>query len=173
MRPYLFGVTAAAGIIGFYLGLLTLVSDWYNATSQFTQFWGWIIALAAGLGIQATLFTYIKDQLKGKTITAAKSSLAASGGVLGKPVKFEVRMNTHSVSLDQNIVDISILKDDLGQEYLPVNWNGSPAGGHHRSGVLEFLLLKGNPSSVTLVIQNIANVPERIFKWEMAPLPTE
>ena len=61
MRPYLFGVTAAAGIIGFYLGLLTLVSDWYNATSQFTQFWGWIIALAAGLGIQATLFTYIKD----------------------------------------------------------------------------------------------------------------
>ena len=81
MRPYLFGVTAAAGIIGFYLGLLTLVSDWYNATSQFTQFWGWIIALAAGLGIQATLFTYIKDQLKGKTITAAKSSLAASGGV--------------------------------------------------------------------------------------------
>ena len=93
--------------------------------------------------------------------------------VLGKPVKFEVRMNTHSVSLDQNIVDISILKDDLGQEYLPVNWNGSPAGGHHRSGVLEFLLLKGNPSSVTLVIQNIANVPERIFKWEMAPLPTE
>jgi cation transport ATPase len=81
MRPYLFGVTAAAGIIGFYLGLLTLVSDWYNATSQFAQYWGWIIALATGLGVQATLFTYIKDQLKGKTITAAKSSLAASGGV--------------------------------------------------------------------------------------------
>ena len=81
MRPYLFGVTTAAGIIGFYLGLLTLVSDWYNATSQFTQYWGWIIALATGLGTQATLFAYIKDQLKGKTITAAKSSLAASGGV--------------------------------------------------------------------------------------------
>jgi hypothetical protein len=83
--------------------------------------------------------------------------------VLGKPVKFEVRMNTHSVSLDQNIVDISILKDDLGHEYLPVNWDGSPAGGHHRSGVLEFPLLKGNPSSVTLVIQKIANVHPREF----------
>ena len=81
MRPYLFGVMASAGIIGFYLGLLTLVSDWYNATSQFTQYWGWIIALATGLGVQATLFTYIKNQLKGKTITAVKSSLAASGGV--------------------------------------------------------------------------------------------
>jgi hypothetical protein len=84
--------------------------------------------------------------------------------VSGKPVKFEIRMSTHSVSLDQNIVGISILKDDLGRKYLPVNWNGSPAGGHHRSGVLEFPLLKGNPGSVTLIIQNIANVPERTFK---------
>lgn len=87
--------------------------------------------------------------------------------VSGKPVKFEIRMNTHLVNLDQNIVGISILKDDLGREYLPVNWNGSPTGGHHRSGILEFPLLKGNPGSVTLVIQNIANVPERIFKWNL------
>jgi cation transport ATPase len=81
VKPYLFGVTAAVSVIGFYLGLLTIVSDWYNAASQFEQYWGWIIALALGLGIQATLFSYIKVQLKGKTITAAKSSLAASGGV--------------------------------------------------------------------------------------------
>jgi hypothetical protein len=80
-KPYLFGVTAAASVISFYLGLLTLVSDWYNATSQFAQYWGWIIALAVGLGIQTTLFTYINSQLKGRTITAAKSSLAASGGM--------------------------------------------------------------------------------------------
>jgi cation transport ATPase len=80
-KPYLIGVTATAGVIGFYLGLLTLVSDWYNATSQFARYWGWIIALATGLGIQATLFLYIRNQLKGKTITAVKSSLAASGGV--------------------------------------------------------------------------------------------
>ena len=81
VKPYIIGVTAAAAVIGFYLGLLTLVSDWYNAKSQFAQYWGWIIALAAGLGFQATLFTYIRNQLKGKTITAAKSSMAASGGV--------------------------------------------------------------------------------------------
>ena len=81
VKPYIIGVTVAAGVIGFYFGLLTLVSDWYNATSQFAQYWGWIIALATGLGIQATLFTYIRNQLKGKTITAAKSSMAASGGI--------------------------------------------------------------------------------------------
>jgi cation transport ATPase len=81
VKPYLFGITAAVGVIGFYLGLLTIVSDWYNAKSQLSQYWGWIISLALGLGIQATLFSYIKVQLRGKTITAAKSSLAASGGV--------------------------------------------------------------------------------------------
>jgi hypothetical protein len=81
VKPYLFGLTAATGVIGFYLGLLTLVSDWYNATSQFAQYWGWIIALAAGLAVQATLFIYIKGQLKEETITASKSSLVASGGV--------------------------------------------------------------------------------------------
>jgi hypothetical protein len=81
VKPYMFGTTTAAGAIGFYLGLLTLVSNWNNAMSQFAQYWGWIIALAAGLGIQTTLFAYIRNRLKRKTITAAKSSLAASGGV--------------------------------------------------------------------------------------------
>lgn len=81
VKPYLFGIATAAGVIGFYLGLLTIVSDWYNATAQFAQYWGWIIALATGLGIQATLFTYIRKLLKGKTTSAVKSSIAASGGV--------------------------------------------------------------------------------------------
>lgn len=81
VKPYMFGIAAAVGVIGFYLGLLTLVSDWYNAKSQFAQYGGWVIALSTGLGIQTTLFAYIRNQLKGKAITAAKSSMAASGGV--------------------------------------------------------------------------------------------
>jgi hypothetical protein len=81
VKSYLFGMATAAGVIGFYLGLLTLVSGWNNAASQFAKYGGWIIALAAGLGIQATLFACIRKRLKGKRITAAKSSLAGSGGV--------------------------------------------------------------------------------------------
>jgi hypothetical protein len=81
VTPYTFGITTAAGVIGFYLGLLTLVSDWSHAMSQFAQYWGWIIALATGLGIQAALFAYFRNRLKRKTTTAAKTSLAASGGM--------------------------------------------------------------------------------------------
>lgn len=85
----------------------------------------------------------------------------------GRPVKFEVRMTTHSVELDQDIVALSTLKDNNGREYRPASWNGSPPGGHHRKGVLEFPVLEGGPKAVTLVIRDIDNVPERIFVWDV------
>lgn len=85
----------------------------------------------------------------------------------GKSAKFEIRMNTHSGDLSQDLVSVSTLKDDNGQEYRPVDWQGAPPGGHHRTGVLEFQTLNGNTKSVTLVIRDVANVPERIFKWNL------
>lgn len=85
----------------------------------------------------------------------------------GKSAKFEIRMNTHSGDLSQDLVSVSTLKDDSGREYRPAEWLGSPPGGHHRTGVLEFPTLNENTKSVTLVIMGIANVPERIFKWNL------
>jgi len=84
-----------------------------------------------------------------------------------KPVKFEVRMNTHSVPLVQNLLEVSTLKDNLGGNYKPEKWQGSSLGGHHRSGVLEFPVFKGSPKSVKLVIREVAGVPERIFEWKI------
>ena len=86
-----------------------------------------------------------------------------------QPVKFMVRMSTHSVALDEDMAAVSELKDDTGKTYQPVNWEGSPPGGHHRSGTLEFPKLEGNPKKVTLSIRNVSNVPERIFQWEIEP----
>ena len=85
----------------------------------------------------------------------------------GKSAKFEIRMNTHSCDLSQDLVSVSTLKDDNGREYRPVDWQGAPPGGHHRTGVLEFPALNENTKSVTLVIRDVANVPERIFKWNL------
>jgi copper chaperone CopZ len=80
-RPYLVGLAAALTVVGFYLGLITLTSDWYFARSQFSEYRWWILALAAGLGVQAILYTALRGQLMGRHKKAAKSSLAASGGV--------------------------------------------------------------------------------------------
>ena len=79
--PILIGVIAALAVVGFYLGLLTLNSDWFYARMQFAEFRWWIIALSVGLGIQATLFTYMRKRLRGNKLTAATSGLAASGGM--------------------------------------------------------------------------------------------
>ncbi len=79
--PYLIGSAAAIGVVAFYLGLLTSVSDWYNAKAQFNDYRWWIIALSIGLGAQATLFSGLRIRLRGKNMKGAKSSLAASGGM--------------------------------------------------------------------------------------------
>jgi len=85
----------------------------------------------------------------------------------GKPAKFEVRMNTHSGDLSQDLVAVCILKDNSGREYRPTGWDGSPPGGHHRSGVLAFPELGDATQSITLVIREVANVPERVFNWSI------
>lgn len=80
-HAYLFGIIAAFAIVGVYLTMNTLTSDWYFAKVQFSEYRWWIIGLAIGLGIQVTLFTFLRFHLRGKKKTAAVSSMAASGGV--------------------------------------------------------------------------------------------
>lgn len=79
--PYLIGMLASMGIIGFYLGLLTITSDWYNAWEEFKYYRWWLIALSIGFGIQIALYSALRIHLKGRKIKGAKSSLAASGGI--------------------------------------------------------------------------------------------
>lgn len=85
----------------------------------------------------------------------------------GEQATFEIRMNTHSVPLNYDLVAVSLLKDDQGHEYRATAWKGSPAGGHHRSGVLEFPAIVKGAKSITLYIKNIADVPERTFAWKL------
>jgi len=85
----------------------------------------------------------------------------------GKKATFEIRLNTHTTPLDFDLVTISLLKDDQGREYPASAWKGSPAGGHHRSGVLEFPAIAKDTKSITLSLKDIAGVPERTFEWKL------
>jgi cation transport ATPase len=80
-RPYIFGTIASFVIIGIYLGMNTFTADWYFAKVQFNQYRWWIITLAFGLGVQVTLFSLLRAQLKKNRMPGAKSSMAATGGV--------------------------------------------------------------------------------------------
>jgi hypothetical protein len=80
-HAYLLGILAAFAIVGIYLIMNTLTSDWYFARVQFSDYRWWIISLAIGLGTQVTLFTFFRAHIRGQKKTAANSSMAASGGV--------------------------------------------------------------------------------------------
>ena len=78
--------------------------------------------------------------------------------------KFNVVMNTHSVELDQDLVEVATLSDDDGQEYRPLRWEGSPVGGHHREGALVFAPIMPYPQHLILNIKGVDGT-RRSFSW--------
>ncbi len=85
----------------------------------------------------------------------------------GDAWEFEVALNTHSVNLDFDVTEVSLLRCDQGQEYTPTVWEGPGPDGHHRSGVLKFAALDHPTSFVEIVIRDVAEVPERVFRWDV------
>ncbi len=75
------GLLAGGFIFIFYFGIITLANSFEHALSQFSTDWPWIVALAAGFGIQARLHLFFKFQMHKKMINS--SGMMASGGVSG------------------------------------------------------------------------------------------
>ncbi|RLB99787.1 MAG: hypothetical protein DRH90_19780 [Deltaproteobacteria bacterium] len=121
-----------------------------------------IILLVMGVALEAWAYERISSKKNSVKVDVVPVQLAS-----GQQVKFDIRMSTHSVELGQDMEAVSLLKDSNGQVYRTEGWKGSPPGGHHRSGTLEFPAIKGNPGSVTLIIKNIASVPQRVFTWNV------
>jgi Cu+-exporting ATPase len=59
-KSILYGILASVILLGVYFTVLTLVSGWGFAQSQFATYWYFIISLAVGFGIQIMLYQYIK-----------------------------------------------------------------------------------------------------------------
>lgn len=80
---------------------------------------------------------------------------------------FDIAINNHQVSIDNDLVADSELIDDQEKLYKPIAWDGSAPGGHHRNGVLKFNPIYPKPKFIELKIKNIGNVAERSFKWNL------
>lgn len=80
---------------------------------------------------------------------------------------FEIVLDTHSGNLDQDLTKSALLIDDKGNQHTPISWEGDPLSGHHRQGILKFNPITPKPNSIELKINNLGNVDERIFKWEL------
>ena len=60
-RPSGFGALAFGMMLAVYFGALTLVSGWSFTVSQFSEFWYYIVPLAAGFGIQVALYLQLRQ----------------------------------------------------------------------------------------------------------------
>jgi hypothetical protein len=60
-KPVVGGGLASVAMLAAYFAILSLVSGWSFALSQFSEFWPYIIALTAGFGAQIGLYFYLKQ----------------------------------------------------------------------------------------------------------------
>src|SRR3990172_8542995 len=60
MKAVAAGILAFGLLLSVYFGVLTLVSGWEFTLGQFATFWHFIVALAAGFGVQVGLYTYLR-----------------------------------------------------------------------------------------------------------------
>ena len=103
--------------------------------------------------------------IEGGSVTVQVTPLAFQ---LDAPLEFDIAMDTHSVELADDMLKAVVLRDDSGTEYTPTAWDGPGGGGHHREGKIKFAPLTINTKTLTLVVKNIAGVPERVYQWDVA-----
>ncbi len=120
------------------------------------------VAQSSDLPAQSSDLPAMSGMEKGLKIEVKPVELNPDG-----PAKFSISLKTHSGSLDFDLAAISELKDDKGKIYKPTGWDGSPPGGHHRSGVLSFPKIEAGAKQIKLIIRDVRGVPERTFEWVM------
>ncbi len=87
--------------------------------------------------------------------------------IVGQSPRFKLEFNTHSVELDFDVSKVGELSDESGKINKESIWEGSPSGGHHRSGTLTFPAPLSETKTITLTIRDIAGVSRREFTWQL------
>lgn len=182
------GLSGALLLMSFYWLVLILVNSLAHAVEQWRLWWYWIVLLTVGFGSQVGLYSSIRYTIRDRKMKGRGFDMAATGSVSAgsmvtccahhvvdilpiisvsdEAVRFEVGLNTHQGDLNFKLTEQSLLTDDRGREYKPVEWKGE-SGGHHLTGELVFSSLDKGVKKVKLVISDVYGVKERLFKWNL------
>lgn len=80
-RHVIVGFIAAVLLLLVYTGVITVAQGIAHAVEQAGKLWYWIAALAAGFGVQAGLFSFIRQSLRERRTSSTTASVAASGSI--------------------------------------------------------------------------------------------
>ena len=129
-KSTLYGMLASAILLGVYFAVLTFVSGWSFAQSQFATFWYFIVSLAIGFGIQIALYQYIKSLVhsgqgmgkvvgvSGTTSTAAMISCCAHYLVNLVPILGVTGLATFVAQYQVKLFWVGILFNIVGIGYM-------------------------------------------------------
>jgi hypothetical protein len=68
-------------------------------------------------------------------------------------------------NLPDDLLKSAVLVDPKGRKYKPLIWEGAPAAGDHRAGVLKFIAVEPRPDSIELRISRPGEKKPRSFSW--------
>jgi hypothetical protein len=131
-----------------------------------------VVAIAAtltcgsALSVESTAASALQarsSDAEGVRVVVQPRTAAPSAGTW----EFEVRMDTHTKPLNDDLVRAAVLVDDSGRRLAPSAWQGDPSGGHHRKGILRFSFDAEKPKSVELQIEGIGGAGKRVFQWQL------
>jgi hypothetical protein len=92
----------------------------------------------------------------------------------------QLKLETHTVDLDSyRLETLAFLRDPQGREIPAVGLESPSGSGHHREGILIFpsldasgkSLLSPEATTFTLLLQGIAGIQERSFRWLLPASP--
>ena len=129
-KSVLYGILASSILLGVYFAILTFVSGWVFAQSQFADFWYFIVSLVVGFGIQIALYQYIKNLVhsgkgmgkvigvSGTTSTAAMISCCAHYLVNLVPILGVTGLATFAAQYQVKLFWVGILFNIAGIVYM-------------------------------------------------------
>lgn len=74
-KIFLNAITTTLSLLLLYFAIVTLISGFKFALSQFESFWYFLVSLAVGFGIQIGLYSYLKQLVKNSKIVKFKEHL--------------------------------------------------------------------------------------------------
>ncbi len=80
-RSLIAGFIAADALLVLFVVLVTGISGWATTKSQFTQYWFYLVPLAAGFGLQVGMYVYLREvakQVMSKKVMAVTGSTSTA-----------------------------------------------------------------------------------------------
>ena len=78
-KSVLWGLVASLTLVGIYFIAVGAISGESFAQKQFSQYWYFLVTLAAGFGIQIGLYSYLRQAIKQHNMPGAGRTVAVTG----------------------------------------------------------------------------------------------